>query len=240
MHWKGWDTRGSKSELAGEEDVESLKELVLQDRASEELLIGWQHVRDAGTPNPESSTCLPSSHCRSCLLTCVFLHPAQPLWSGGHFPLEAEGVTLAVCDGRGSRGGRMAGLLLQAATKEQWAAPALGPQGDRPWGGNGSLWVPAHGVSLPAVGIEGRAGRRKPCQIQIRTELLSSSLPMEEAKEWLMDSILHADALVKMLSNFSAGDPNTVSVLYSCSPIYSLFHLLQMWPSAFCPFLLFG
>lgn len=48
--------------------------------------------------------------------------------------------------------------------------------------GDGSLRVPAHGVSLPAVGIEGRVVGRKLCQIQIRTELLSSSLPMVEAK----------------------------------------------------------
>lgn len=49
MHWKGWDTRGSKSELAGKEDVESLKELVLQDRASEQItnwLAACQGCRD--------------------------------------------------------------------------------------------------------------------------------------------------------------------------------------------------
>jgi len=40
--------------------------------------------------------------------------------------LEGEGVTLAVCDGRGSRGERMAGLLSEPATKERVAWFSLG------------------------------------------------------------------------------------------------------------------
>lgn len=68
-------------------------------------------------------------------------------------------MTLAVCDGRGGRGGRMAGLLLQAATKEQWAAP--GPRGDRPrgwelagpcpWGELASCWHRREGRGEKAV-----------------------------------------------------------------------------------------
>lgn len=112
MHWKGWDTRGSKSELAGEEDVESLKELVLQDCASEEILTGWQRVRDAGTPNPESSTCLPSSHRRSSLDLC--LPPSCPA------PVVRRPFSLG---GRRSDSGcvRWAGRQGRA---NGWAAPA--------------------------------------------------------------------------------------------------------------------
>lgn len=40
--------------------------------------------------------------------------------------MEGEGVTLAVCDGRGSRGERMAGLLSEPATKERVAWFSLG------------------------------------------------------------------------------------------------------------------
>lgn len=84
-----------------------------------------------GTPGSESSTSAMSPLAAVAPLTCGFLHPAQLLWSGGHFPLEGEGVTLAVCGGRGGGGGRVARLLPQPATKGRaaWLLLPLGRGG---------------------------------------------------------------------------------------------------------------
>lgn len=87
--------------------------------------IGNMAVANHGTPGSERSTSAVSPLAAVAPLTCGFLHPAQLLWSGGHFPLEGEGVTPAVCGGRGSGGGRVARLLPQLATKGRAAWPPL-------------------------------------------------------------------------------------------------------------------
>lgn len=122
-----------------------------------------------GTQGSERRTSSVSPLAAVAPLTCGFLHPAQLLWSGGHFPLEGEGVTLAVCGGRGGRG-RAGGRAVPAAChkgKGCLAAPA-------PGGGRGSephRWEPAvvgrwwgagtcssgWAASFLAVGAEGRA-----------------------------------------------------------------------------------
>lgn len=87
-----------------------------------------------GTPGSETSVSAISTSAAVAPLTCGFLYPAQLGWSGGHFPLEGEGVTLAVCSGRGGRGGRVAALLLQLATKRRkgcLAAPAPRAKGSQ-------------------------------------------------------------------------------------------------------------
>lgn len=90
-------------------------------------LVGTMAGAKHRTTGSESSTSAVSTPAAVAPLTCGFLHPAQLGWSGGHFPLEGEGVTLAVCGGRGGRGGRVAALLPQPATKRRkgcLAAPA--------------------------------------------------------------------------------------------------------------------
>lgn len=42
VYWKGWDTKGFKLELKGEEQVGSLKDLALQDTENEGRAISWE------------------------------------------------------------------------------------------------------------------------------------------------------------------------------------------------------
>lgn len=90
-------------------------------------LVGNMAAARYRTPGSETSASAVSTPAAVPPVTCDFLHPAHLGWSGGHFPLEGEGVTLAVCSGRGGRGGRVAALLPQPATKRRkgcLAAPA--------------------------------------------------------------------------------------------------------------------
>lgn len=87
--------------------------------AKREPLVGNMAMARHRTPGSETSISAVSTPAAVPPLTCGFLHPAQLGWSGGHFPLEGEGVTLAVCSGRGGRGGRVAALLPQPATKRR-------------------------------------------------------------------------------------------------------------------------
>lgn len=103
-----------------------------------------------GTQGSERRTSSVSPLAAVAPLTCGFLHPAQLLWSGGHFPLEGEGVTLAVCGGRGGRG-RAGGRAVPAACHKGkgclaapapggWAGGASRTDGSlRWWGGGGEL-----------------------------------------------------------------------------------------------------
>lgn len=142
-----------------------------------------------GTPGSERRTSSVSPLAAVAPLTCGFLHPAQLLWSGGHFPLEGEGVTLAVCGGRGGRGRAGGRLFPQPATKGRavWLPLPLGAGGSRTdgslrwWGGGGELArVPLAGqrASWLLAQREGLGGRS--CQMRIGIELLRNNFAMEE------------------------------------------------------------
>lgn len=153
-------------------------------------LVGNMAGARHGTTGSESSTSAVSTPAAVAPLTCGFLHPAQLGWSGGHFPLEGEGVTLAVCGGRGGRGGRVAALLPQPATKKRkgclvWLPLPLGLRAPREQGHtDGSVhWYWGTGVcSGQAVSLLAAGAGGKFCQIWIRIELLSNNFPMEEEK----------------------------------------------------------
>lgn len=104
-------------------------------------LVGNMAGARHGTPGSETSICAVSTPSAVAALTCSFLHPAQLGWSGGHFPLEGEGVTLAVCSGRGGRGGRVAALLPQPATKRgKGCLAASAPSGQGQPGTGAHRW----------------------------------------------------------------------------------------------------
>lgn len=150
-------------------------------------LVGNMAAARHGTPASETSISAVSTAAAVPPLTCGFLHPAQLGWSGGHFPLEGEGVTLAVCSGRGSRGGRVAALLPQPATKRRkscLAAPAPGAKGSQ--GAGAHRWKCALVLGnwralWPGSQLASCWGGGK-VLIWIRIELLSNNFPIEEEK----------------------------------------------------------
>lgn len=154
--------------------------------AKREPLVGNMAVARHRTPGSETSISAVSTPAAVPPLTCGFLHPAQLGWSGGHFPLEGEGVTLAVCSGRGGRGGRVAALLPQPATKRRkdcLPVPAPRAKGSQ---GMAHRWKCAlvlgnWRVFWPGSQLAGCWGWWK-VLIWIRIELLSNNFPIEEEK----------------------------------------------------------